>query len=87
MDRKVNWNIPSSDLGRDVVYEVADKLDVVTRHDHLFVAVRGTLREEEADGDISSTNVDLWPVVLHERCVTTTLVLRQDLASDSQPVM
>lgn len=46
---------------------------------HLFSCIRGTLREQESNADVGGTDVELWFVIRHERRVTTTFILSQDL--------
>ena len=68
-----------TNLGGDVVDKLANHLNVVTRHDHLVSSVRGTLWPVKTSGDISCTDEELRAVVRHERRVTATLILREDL--------
>ena len=72
-----------SNLGGDVVNKLANHLDVVTRHDHLVSSVRGTLWPVKTSSDISCTDEELRAVVRHERRVTATLILSQDLRGAS----
>ncbi len=61
----------------------ADHLDVVAGHDHLLLSIRGTLRPRQPCADISGTDEELRRVVGHERSVTATLVLGQNLQDRS----
>lgn len=69
----------SSNLEGNVEDEVANHLDVVTGHDHLLNGILSTLGPGKSDGDISSADEALGPVVLHEGSVTTTFLLGQNL--------
>ena len=73
-----------SDFESNIEDEVANHLDIVTGHDHLLSSIGGTLREGQGDGDISSSDEALGPVVGHERSVATTFFLGQNLAPKSQ---
>lgn len=68
-----------ADLGGDVVYKFANHFDIIAGHNHLVRSIRGTLWPVKASGNIGGTDEELRAVVGHERRVTTTLVLRQDL--------
>lgn len=61
------------------MYKVADELDVVAGHDHLFLRVWRSLGEGKANRNVSRAQVHLRAELLHEGVITTTLVLRQDL--------
>ena len=70
---------PCSDLSSGLVDEIANHLDVVTGHDHLLSSVWSTLWPVEANSDIGRAQEELRAVVVHERCVSTTLLLSEDL--------
>jgi len=57
--------------------EVADHLDVVSRHDQLLVRVLGTFRPVERARLVSRPDEHLRPVVLAETSVAATLLLAQ----------
>jgi hypothetical protein len=60
--------------------ELTDDFDVVSGHDHLLIGVLGSLRESETDGDVRSTDEELRSVVVHERGVSSSLLLGEDVA-------
>ena len=70
---------PRSNLGSSLVDEIADHLDIVSRHDHLLSSVSGTLWPVEADGDIGCAQKELRTIIVHERSVSTALFLCEDL--------
>lgn len=70
-----------TNLGGDVVNQLANHLDVVTRHNHLVRSVLSTFWPVKTSGHICGTNEELRAVVGHERRVATTFVLRQNLQS------
>ena len=72
-------NLPGTNLPSNIVVQRANHLNVVTRHDHLFLSVSGTLRPRQPRADISGTEEELRRVVGHERSVTATLVLSENL--------
>ena len=63
--------------------ELADHLDVVTRHDKLGW-VLGALRPCERAGLVSSSDEHLGPVVVAETGVATTLLLAEDVHGDEE---
>jgi hypothetical protein len=63
--------------------ELADHLDVVTRHDELGW-VLGALRPCERAGLIGSADEHLRPVVVAETGVATTLLLAEDVHGDEE---
>jgi hypothetical protein len=73
-------NAPRSDLERNLVDEVTDEVNVVTRHDHLLIRRLGPLREGQPDRDVRSPDKQLRPVVVHEGGVTTPFLLGEDVA-------
>jgi hypothetical protein len=68
-----------SDLGSDIVDKIANHLDVVTRHDHLLSSVGGTFWPVKTSCDIGCAQEELRAIVVHERSVSTTLLLSEDL--------
>ena len=70
---------PRSDLGRGLVDKIANHLNVVTRHNHFLSSVGGTLWPMKANGNISCAQEELRAVVIHERSVSTTLLLSENL--------
>ena len=72
-------NLPRTDLTRYVMVQRANHLDVVTGHDHLLLGIGGALRPRQPCANVRSTDEELRRVVGHERSVTDTLVLRQDV--------
>jgi hypothetical protein len=64
----------------NLVNELTNDFNVVSGHDHLLVGVLGSLRESETDGNIRSTDEELRSVVVHERGVTSSLLLGEDVA-------
>ena len=63
--------------------ELADHLDVVTRHDKLGW-VLGALRPCERAGLVSSSDEHLRPVVVAEAGVATTFLLAEDVHGDEE---
>jgi hypothetical protein len=70
---------PRSDLGSSLVDEITNHLNVVTGHDHLLSSVSGTLWPLKGNSDISCAQEELRAIVVHERGVSTTLLLGEDL--------
>lgn len=68
-----------SDLGSSIVDKIANHLDIVTGHDHLLGSVSGTFWPFEGNGNISCAQEELRTIVFHERSVSTTLLLGEDL--------
>ncbi|KAI3479847.1 hypothetical protein L1887_58094 [Cichorium endivia] len=66
-------------LESNVVNELTVELDVVTRHDHLLVGVRGAGGVSERDGDVGGADEELRTVVVHEGRVTAALLLLEDV--------
>jgi len=70
---------PRSNLGSSIVDKIANHLDIVTGHDHLLSSLSGTLWPFEGNGNISCAQENLRTIVFHERSVSTTLLLGEDL--------
>jgi hypothetical protein len=64
--------------------EFAKHLDVVTRHDKLVVCILSALGPVQRTRLIRSSDENLWPVVLAEASVTTTLLFAQDVHGDKE---
>src|SRR5580693_8208246 len=61
-------------LHGDRIDQRADDPDVIARHHHL-----DALRKIQAPGDVGGAEVELRPITLEERGVTSTLFLAQDI--------
>lgn len=59
--------------------QCANHLNVVARHDHLLLRISGALWPRQPRADVGGTKEELGRVVGHERSVTTTLILREDV--------
>jgi hypothetical protein len=70
---------PRSDLKSNVVHELSTHGDVVSGHDHLLVHVLRPFRERKSDSDVGGTDEHLRSVVVHERGVTSSLLLGEDV--------
>ena len=70
---------PRSEFGSSLVDEFANHLDVITGHDHFFSSVRSTLWPFEGNSDICCAQEELRAIFFHERSVSTTLLLGQNL--------
>lgn len=69
-----------ADLERNLVDELANNFDVVTRHDHLLVGVLRLGRERQPDRHVARADEQLRAVVVHEGSVATSFFFRQDVA-------
>lgn len=70
---------PRSDLGSRVVNEITNHLYIVTGHDHLLSSALGALWPVKGSSDIGCAQEKLRAIVVHERSVSTTLLLGEDL--------
>lgn len=68
---------------RTIMGQITNHLNVVPRHDHLLTRGFGTLRERQLARHVCRSEVHLGSVLLDERGVPSTLLLRQDLISPS----
>jgi len=70
---------PRSNLGSCLVDEITNHLDAVTGHDHLLSSIRDTLWPVEGNSDIGCAQEELRAIVVHERSISATLLLSEDL--------
>ena len=68
-----------SDLGGGLVDEVATHLDVIARHNHLLGSVSGALWPVKANGDVGCAQEELGTIIVHERSVSASLFLSENL--------
>lgn len=69
-----------TDFESDLVNELTDDFDVVSGHYHLLVGVLGSFRESETDSDIRGSDEELRSVVVHERSVSSSFFLSENVA-------